>query len=181
MRLLSKIKSLFSRASTRPTKHLVRATPIEHPVLGSLVPHDTFADSLSGQIKCGVRQVDLLVSPDDKTIEAALKLAVGIVAPLQQLDFKCKNIIADEFLDSYNSGWRFGQVAQQDGTFSSFEKPLLTREQFRENLKLNSIEASGELMLIFWYGDNDMFWGHSLEVTSFDGPAFKDTHASMAG
>jgi hypothetical protein len=114
-------------------------------------------------------------------MDVALELAVSLVEQLPQLDAKCRNLIADEFLENYNDNWRFGQTALPDGTFKSFEKPQLTKEQFCKNLKLESVEASGISMLRFWYGDADMFWGHSLEGISFDGLAFGETHASMVG
>jgi hypothetical protein len=180
MRLLRNLKNLLGRADAQPVKQ-PPATSMEHPVLGSLSPHKMFPESLSGRLKYGPNQIDLLVSPDYKGIEVALELAVALAESLQHLDLKCKSLIADESLGGYNSGWRFGEVAQLDGTLKSFEKPFLTREEFCNNLKLESIEASGDSMLIFWYGDGDMFWGHSLEVTSFDGVAFKDTYVSMAG
>jgi hypothetical protein len=180
MRLLRKFKGRFDRTSAKPAKQ--RATiPIKHPVLGSLIPHKIFPESLSGWVQYGPDQIDLLVSPDNRTIEAALKLAASLVELLQQIDLKCRDLIADEFLERYNSGWRFGEVAQQDGTFEPFEKPLLTRRQFCENLKIKSIVASGDSLIGVHYDDSDMFWGHSLEVTSFDGTAFGDTHTSMFG
>jgi hypothetical protein len=154
---------------------------MEHPVLGSLSPNKTFPESLSGIVRFGSTQVELLVSPDDKTIEVALELAVALIDQLPQLDAKSRSLVAKEFLESYNTNWRFGEAVEQDGTSKPFEKPLLSEEQFCQNLQLTTIEASGEAMLVFWYGDNDMFWGHTLELTSFDGTAFGDTYASMAG
>jgi hypothetical protein len=172
--LLSKSKS--TSACRRPP-----ASPMEHPILGSLAPNKTFPESLSGTVIFGSDQVELLVSPDDKTIDVALELAVALVEQLPQLDAKSRRLVADEFLEIYNTNWRFGETVQRDGTTKSFEKPQLSKEQFCQSLQLTSIEASGEAMLVFWYGDGDMFWGHSLELTSFDGTAFGDTYASMAG
>jgi hypothetical protein len=180
MRLFRKIGSLFGWANANPTKR-PRATAIEHPILGSLVPHKLMPESLSGRLKYGQYQVDLVVSPDDSTIEVALELATSLIERLEALDLKCRRLIAEEFLESYNSHWRFGEVAHQDGTFKAFEKPHLTTAQFCENLKISSIQASGCSLLVFYYDDSDMFWGHTLEAISFDGIAFEDTHVSMAG
>ena len=181
MRLFKQFKRLLGGSNAKVANQRVPANPVTHPILGSLAPDKTFPESLSGDVKYRDSQIELLVSPDDKTIEAALALAVVLVEELPQLDATSRKLVADEFLENYNTSWRFGEAAQEDGTFKPFEKPSLSREQFCENLKLTSIEASGESMLVFWYGDNDMFWGHSLEVTSFDGTAFGETHVSMAG
>jgi hypothetical protein len=182
MRILKKIQRFLIDPSAQRTAQRASATPTEHPILGSLVPDKTFPHDLIGRAKFCSSYIELHVSPDDKPLEVTLELAVALVESLEQFDAKCRNLLGVEFLDGYNTDWRFAEnTLQSSGAFKSIEKPLLTMEEFCMNLKLESIEASGDAILTFWYGDGDMFGGHSLEVTSFDGPAFGDTYVSMAG
>jgi hypothetical protein len=106
---------------------------------------------------------------------------VATVGSIKALDAKSRALIAEDSLEGYNSGWRFGEVTPPNGTTEPFEKPALTAAEFCEKLKLEAVEVTGPNTLIFWYGDDEMFWGHSLYMTSFDGVTMKDTHVSMFG
>ncbi|GHA76754.1 DUF2262 domain-containing protein [Cognatilysobacter bugurensis] len=180
MRLLRSVYSRFRRTPNQRVTEILTVV-IEHPVLGNLTPCRELPGSLCGQLRYGEDLIDLTVSPDNKGIECALVLATSLAQSLEHLDFTCRRLVADTSLEGYNSDWRFGLVAQGDGTFERVEEPPLTREDFCRNLKLSSIVASGEAMLLFYYGDSDMFGGHSVEVTSFDGTAFQDTDVSLVG
>ena len=57
--------------------------------------------------------------------------------------------------------------------------PSLTSKEFQEKITLTSIDVEGEEGCCFWYNDNDLFWGHSISVTSFDGITFSDLHAEI--
>ena len=179
--MFEKLKTLITKRIGSTSNQSVPAESIEHPVLGSLFPDKTCPDSLAGHISFGKHEIELHVTPDGQPIELAIDLAVLATESLLELDAMCKELIADDALDGYNSDWRFGQIALDDGTFSEFEKPLLTREKFFENLVLENIETYGSLMLVLSYGNNDMFWGHIFQVTFFDGTTFRDPHVSMVG
>ncbi|QDA56515.1 DUF2262 domain-containing protein [Thermomonas aquatica] len=179
--MLKLLKNLFTKPIGSTASQCVPAEPIEHPILGSLVPDKKFPDSLTGRINYGGNCIELQATPDGQPIGIAIDLAIRATKDIQKLDALCKGLIADDSLDGYNSDWRFGQTALEDGSFRNFEKPLLTREEFFEKLMLENIEAYGTLMLVLTYKDNDMFWGHSFQVTFFDGPTFGDAHVSMVG
>lgn len=152
---------------------------IEHPVLGLLIPDGALPTTLVGKVNFGGASIELRISPDDRPLEETFQLAVRAVGVLAQLDSKSRELIADNSLDGYNSDWRFGTAVLENGATEDFEKPHLTRSDFCNALQFQCIEAAGNTTLTLYYGDNDMFWGHDLQVTSFDGLAFKDTHASM--
>ena len=179
--MLEKLKYLFARRIGNTSNQCVPAEPIDHPVLGPLFPDKTFPDSLVGYASFEENSIELAITPDGQPIEIAIDLATLATENLPRLDALCKGLIADDALEGYNSDWRFGQVALEDGTFRKFEKPLLTREEFFEQLILKNIEAYGTLMLVLSYSESDMFWGHSIQVTFFDGPTFGDAHVSMVG
>jgi len=85
---------------------------------------------------------------------------------------KAKECIANEFLDLYNDNWRFGD--DEDNP----DKPELTKEEFMEALSLQSFLFYSEDIEVF-FDDNDMFLGHSLIASEFDGENFND--AQMFG
>ena len=86
---------------------------------------------------------------------------------------KAKECIANEFLDLYNDNWRFGNDDEDDP-----DKPELTKEEFMEALSLRSLLFYSEDVEVF-FDDNDMFLGHSLIASDFDGENFND--AQMFG
>ena len=86
---------------------------------------------------------------------------------------KAKECIANEFLDLYNDNWRFGDDDDDDP-----DKPELTKEEFMEALSLRSLLFYSEDVEVF-FDDNDMFLGHSLIASEFDGENFND--AQMFG
>ena len=62
-----------------------------------------------------------------------------------------------------------------------FEKPELTETEFAAKLSPTSFQVTGGGLLDFWYFDGEMFWGHSVGLTSFDGLALTDVHVGMFG
>ena len=181
MNLLSRIRQLlgFSVTGTRPMH--VRAKLLDHPLLGQLTPDQVSVDCLVGRVLLNDESIEIRISPDDKAINEALLLMVDAIASLAILDQKCRRLIAKDGLEGYNTEWRFGRRPLPDGSFEAFEKPQLSQDEFCKNLQLQSLVATGNSLLTFWYGDNDMFWGHSFSVDSFAGVIFEDTNVSMIG
>ena len=86
---------------------------------------------------------------------------------------KAKECIATKYLELYNSNWRFSDDDEDDP-----DKPELTKEQCMEALSLQSLLFYSEDVEVF-FDDNDMFLGHSLIVSEFDGENFNE--AQMFG
>ena len=87
---------------------------------------------------------------------------------IDTLSQKAKECIANDFLDLYNDNWRFGGDDEDDE-----DKPELTKEQFMEALSLQSFLFYSEDVEIFFVND-DIFLGHSLIASDFDGENFND-------
>jgi hypothetical protein len=136
-------------------------------------PHTTFSDSLAGHIQAGAATIKLTVRPDGELMEKAIALAMQVVGDIVALDARARALIAAEFLESYNSHWRFGDVER--------EVPALNVVEFCDTLSFEEVEATGSGMVTLWYGDGDMFAGHNLYVSSFDGVTMKDVNVSMFG
>ena len=107
---------------------------------------------------------------DTEKIEQQMNTFISEIDTLSQ---KAKECIANEFLDLYNDNWRFGDDDEDDP-----DKPELTKEEFMDALSLRSLLFYSEDVEVF-FDDNDMFLGHSLIASDFDGENFND--AQMFG
>ena len=106
---------------------------------------------------------------DTEKIEQQMNTFFSEIDSLSQ---KAKECIANEFLDLYNDNWRFGD--DEDNP----DKPELTKEEFMEAISLQSFLFFSEEVKVF-FDDNDMFFGHSLIASDFDGENFN--YAQMFG
>ena len=104
-----------------------------------------------------------IILEDEGETEKVEQLMSTFISEIDTLLPKAKECIANEFLDLYNDNWRFGDDDEDDP-----DKPELTKEEFMENLSLQSLLFYSEEVKVF-FDDNDMFFGHSLIASDFDG------------
>ena len=114
-----------------------------------------------------------IILEDESETEKIEQLMNTLFGGIDTLLPKAKECIADEFLELYNDNWRFGDDDENDP-----DKPELTKEEFMEALSLQSLLFYSEDVEVF-FDDNDMFLGHSLIASEFDGENFND--AQMFG
>ena len=114
-----------------------------------------------------------IILEDEGETEKIEQLMNTLFGGIDTLLPKAKECIAEEFLELYNDNWRFGDDDENDP-----DKPELTKEQFMEALSLQSFLFYSEDVEAF-FDDNDMFLGHSLIASEFDGENFND--AQMFG
>ena len=114
-----------------------------------------------------------IILEDEGETEKIEQLMNTFFSEIDSLSQKAKECIANEFLDLYNDNWRFGDDDEDDP-----DKPELTKEEFMEALSLRSLLFYSEDVEVF-FDDNDMFLGHSLIASDFDGENFND--AQMFG
>lgn len=96
-----------------------------------------------------------------------------------QLDATAKRIAAAELADTYNDAWNEYEEAQQDGAFRTVSNPQLMQLEFVNKLTLRAVNVTGDAMLDFFYGDENMFRGHSVVVNSMNGTEMTDVHAEI--
>ncbi len=89
--------------------------------------------------------------------EEALRNAKTLLASAADWDKRVRAYAADELVSLAND---WSQDMDEDG-----ETPTITREQFMERMELESIEIGGDGSLTFWFGDGDLFYGHSIRVS----------------
>lgn len=180
MTMFDALKRAFS-INNKLSTSTQRALAVEHAFLGVLTPDKNVPSVLVGHITYENRLVDIRLSEDGASMHEALALAELAVRSLKNIDIRARLLLADDSLGGYNSDWRFGEALLEDGSTKAFEKPLLSKDEFCAKLQLKSVEICGSSTITLWYSDDDMFWGHGLFVTSFDGSNFADTHVSIAG
>ena len=129
--------------------------------------------SYDGTVVVGGKELGVsIILEDEGETEKVERLMNTFISEIDTLLPKAKECIANEFLDLYNDNWRFGD--DEDNP----DKPELTKEEFMENLSLQSFLFYSEDIEVF-FDDNDMFLGHSLIASDFDGENFND--AQMFG
>ena len=117
-------------------------------------------------------RVDIILEDEGDTEKIEQQMN-NFFSEIDTLSKKAKECIAEKFLDLYNDNWRFGNDDEDDP-----DKPELTKEEFMEALSLRSLLFYSEDVEVF-FDDNDMFLGHSLIASDFDGENFND--AQMFG
>ena len=112
-------------------------------------------------------RVDIILEDEGDTEKIEQQMN-NFFIEIDTLSKKAKECIANEFLDLYNDNWRFGNDDEDDP-----DKPELTKEEFMEALSLRSFLFYSEDVEIFFVND-DIFLGHSLIASDFDGENFND-------
>lgn len=154
---------------------------MKHPTLGLLESKGTDEGSFEGKVKIDGTIVDLNIELDSAPQDQVFKFAEKVVTSIEDLKEKAKSVISRDLLETYNSGWNEYDEVQEDGSTKTVVNPQLDSGQFTSQFELNSISICGNESVEFWYKPNELFWGHSVFVTSFDGLLFEDTNAQMFG
>ncbi len=84
--------------------------------------------------------------------------AKTLLASAAEWDRRVREYAADDLLDTAND-WN-QEIGEEDE-----EPPEITREQFMERMELESIEVRADGGFRFWFGDGDLFYGHSILVS----------------
>ena len=136
--------------------------------------HTDDPTSYEGMVVLNGEELGLsIILEDESETEKIEQLMNTLFGGIDTLLPKAKECIAEEFLELYNDNWRFGDDDENDP-----DKPELTKEEFMEALTLQSFLFYSEDVEVF-FDDNDMFLGHSLIASEFDGENFND--AQMFG
>lgn len=104
---------------------------------------------------------------EEDAMERAAKTARTLMADQKIWDQRVREYAADELLELANEWAEEGAANESDEG-----EPTVSREQFMERMELESIQTEEDGGFDFWFGDGDMFWGHSIHVTGSveDGP-----------
>jgi len=143
------------------------------PVLGELTSRP---DGYASIVRFQGREFELTIDPDGEDLESCLGLARKIVEALEGMHTKAKSVASNILLETYNDDWRFYSTVSDD-----VEDPQLSANDFEQRLELAGIGVTGSLIIDFCFNDDNLFAGHSIFVTSFDGDKLNDVDASLFG
>ena len=89
--------------------------------------------------------------------EEALRNAKTLLASAADWDKRVRAYAADELVSLAND---WSQDMDEDGQAAE-----VTREQFIQRMELEAIEVREDGSFQFWFGDGDLFCGHSIWVS----------------
>lgn len=148
------------------------------PVLGALDPSDD--GRLVAKATSGARAISIYIDPDGRALAVCLAVARALVSDFAALEQKAKASAADELLETYNDGWRFSTALKPDGSYEDVDHPPLSAAAFGARLTLSSVSIDGE-MATFYFDDGQLFGGHCVVVSVFDGVGFTDCSVDLFG
>lgn len=154
---------------------------MHHPTLGELKSTGTDEGAFEGEIKSKAYNIRLNLELDSAPQEAVFKFAENVIASLASLGEKAKDAIGRDLLETYNTGWNTYDEVQEDGSTKTVVNPKLEFKQFISQFELSGLTILGAECVQLWYKPNDLFWGHSVFVTTFDGLEFNQPYAEMFG
>lgn len=152
-----------------------------HDILGNIERSENGHGDGVATIEYDSRVIRIQIIPDDHAFETTLKLAVGVVERLNDLDKAAKRVIVAELRDRYNGGWNEYDQVQEDGSLKTVVNPQLSEDEFEGKFTLRAVRVSGSEVVSFSYDDSGLFWSHSVVVTSLTGTAFRDAQADLFG
>lgn len=97
------------------------------------------------------------VDGEEDELEDVKAMLISACPTFGKLDKKARKCASDELLKTKNESW-----LEED------EAPL-TADEFMKRLLLTEAVVDHDGSVIFWYEDDDMFWGHSISVSCNDG------------
>ena len=100
-------------------------------------------------------EISLVFDQDENRADCVMN-AKALLADAAGWDRRVREYAADELLSTAND-WA-GQMEDE-------EPQEITREQFMERMELESIEIRADGSFQFWFGDGDLFYGHSIWVS----------------
>ena len=100
-------------------------------------------------------EISLVFDQDENRADCVMN-AKALLADAAGWDRRVREYAADELLSTAND-WA-GQMEDE-------EPQEITREQFVERMELESIEIRADGSFQFWFGDGDLFYGHSIWVS----------------
>ncbi|MEW4566997.1 DUF2262 domain-containing protein [Tautonia sp. JC769] len=152
-----------------------------HDILGEIRRPGGDGFDGAATIRHGRRAISIRMDRDDQPFEVTLELAAEVVRRLPELDKIAKGIAVADLRETYNNGWNEYDEVREDGSLGAVSNPQLSEAEFEAKLSLNAVNVTGGRVLDFFYDDEGMFWGHSVVVTSLNGPDLGGAHAELLG
>ncbi len=154
---------------------------MQHDTLGEIERTDGNPFDGVAKVRYDSRDIKVGIIPDDQPFETTLTLAAEVVRRLPELDAIAKRVAVTDLRMTYNNGWNEYDEVQEDGSLKTVSNPQLSETEFEVKLSLNAVNVTGDRMIDFFYGDQGMFWGHGVLVSSLSGTDFNEARAEIFG
>lgn len=146
-----------------------------------LRPDPKLPDRFVGEFSFDGRNLDISVELDGASFDAVMGLASSALDSIVDLDSSARLVAAKKLLPDYNSNWREFIRTGPNGLDIEVSEPELDVNEFISRLEIVSLEVTGDSCLTLGYNAREMFAGHTVYVTSFDGVLFADANAQLFG
>lgn len=127
--------------------------PIEDPVLGTL-SYNPVVNWYEAVCRPDGRTAELCLHlDDDGTLASTLRRAHALYADAARYLLGARKYAVEQLLTLKNERW-----------LDEDEEPV-TEAEFMERITLQSIVFDADGTVTFYHLDDDLFWGHSIEIT----------------
>ncbi len=154
---------------------------MEHPELGELRPSDEHRDLYEVSLQYRGRMIQLVIDLEGEPFEKVMDFATAVRASLSLIEANARHVACRDLLEVYNNGWNEFDELQPDGSYKTVRNPKLTAQQFGERLNLDTIMVNGQDYLTVCFDEEDLFWGHWIEVRSPSGIDMLKAQADLSG
>ena len=152
-----------------------------HEVLGEVDETDCRPFDGVATVPFGSSGIQIRIVCDDQPFQVPLELAAEVVRRLPELDQLAKRVAVRDLRQTYNEGWKDYNEVQEDGSLKEVINAQLSETELEAKLSLEAVTVTGCEMVDFYYDDENMFWGHSVVVTSTDGVDLTRARAEFFG
>lgn len=135
---------------------------IYHAILGNLQYNEDL-DCYVGQFVLDDVSIELALETDEENhIKSAIEKAINIFPQLSQYANDAKHYAIENLLELKNKIW-----LEKDGI-------PVTPEEFKQRLTLESVVFSPDKTVSFYFDDDDLLFGHQIEVVIDENHQFKE-------
>ncbi|MBD1845849.1 DUF2262 domain-containing protein [Cyanobacteria bacterium FACHB-63] len=149
---------------------------LEHPVLGRVIWNP---ETHSWEATVELRQdhwIAFCFEPSEARetdIQALMNHAAELLSQIRELEPQIRQKIADDLLDLYNNTW----ARDEDDD----APPRMSRAEFIQSITLESFNLAWDGSRSWWYNDNDLFAGHSIELWIDTEQSIADSTSTLVG
>ena len=138
---------------SQPKKTAAKNLPIPDEIIGMLTFNERFQwFETKYQTKGYSFELDIDIDNRAEVIKK-LPMVREIITHLESIDQKMRQFAVEQLLELKNETWR------EEG------EPELTKADFTARMSIETISFNDDGEYEIWYGDGDLFWGHSITVS----------------
>ncbi|MEM7703632.1 MAG: DUF2262 domain-containing protein [Pseudomonadota bacterium] len=123
-----------------------------HTDLGTFRQDARLPDLFEGSATFAGRAIGLVLSNEVGSLDEAARHAAALMSKATLWDAEWRERIHQHYYQIWEESWRENEDA-------------LSKSDWMARLVLESLEVDADGQFVAWFADEDLFWGHSMEVT----------------